>query len=46
MEDFLASFEGYKRCVGRIFKGLSKGHSEDCMGTSLRFVGRTIECGA
>ena len=43
MEDFLSSFEGYKRCVGRIFYGLLKGHPEDCMGTSLIFVGRTVE---
>ena len=43
MEDFLASFEGYKRCVGRVFKVLLKGHSEVCIGISLRCLGRTVE---
>ena len=36
-------FEGYKRCEGRVFKVLLKGHSEVCMGAFLRFVGRTVE---
>ena len=43
MEGFLVSFEGYKRCVVRVFKGLMKGHSEVCIGAYLRFVGRTVE---
>ena len=43
MKDFLANFESYKRYVGRVFKVSLKGHSEVCMGASLKCVGRTVE---